>query len=100
MVGILGKASAANGARACGPQVNRTAPGHDTAGPRAAQAAEINITAAKSFNRGLNAIYFALCGLAWLIGPWTLLAATLITTAVLLRREFDSHSRQIILGKG
>ena len=74
--------------------------GHAAASPRAAQVAEINITAAKSFNRGLNAIYFALTGLAWLIGPWTLLAATLLTAAVLLRREFASHSRQIILGRG
>ena len=72
--------------------------GHDSALPRAAQAAEINITAAKSFNRGLNAIYFALTGLAWLIGPQTLIAATILTTAVLLRREFASHSRRIMQG--
>jgi uncharacterized membrane protein len=36
---------------------------------RAAQAAEINITAAKSFNRGLQSIYFALAALGWLLGP-------------------------------
>ena len=35
---------------------------------RAAQAAEINITAARSFNRGLRSVYFALAALGWLLG--------------------------------
>lgn len=65
--------------------------------PRAQQTAEINITAAKSFNRGLNAIYFALAALGWLIGPEVLIGATVLTTGVLLRREFASHSRQVML---
>jgi uncharacterized membrane protein len=39
-------------------------PADDIAFHRAAQAAEINITAAKSFNRGLRSIYFALAALA------------------------------------
>ncbi len=64
---------------------------------RAAQAAEINITAAKSFNRGLRAIYFALAALGWLLGPWGLIAGTVAATTVLLRREFTSTSRQVIL---
>jgi uncharacterized membrane protein len=64
---------------------------------RAGQAAEINITAARSFNRGLKAIYFALAALGWLLGPWGLLAGTVLATGVLLRREFASVSRQIIL---
>lgn len=64
---------------------------------RAGQAAEINITAAKSFNRGLRSIYFALAALGWLLGPWGLLAGTVLSTGVLLRREFASQSRQVIL---
>ncbi len=72
-------------------------PKDPTALPRALQAAEINITAARSFNRGLRSIYFALAALAWLLGPWALLAATIATTAVLLRREFWSQSRDVIL---
>ncbi|WP_135449812.1 MULTISPECIES: DUF599 domain-containing protein [Tabrizicola] len=66
---------------------------------RAGQAAEINITAAKSFNRGLRSIYFALAALAWLLGPWGLLIGTGLSTAVLVRREFASHSRQVILSR-
>jgi uncharacterized membrane protein len=64
---------------------------------RAGQAADLNITAAKSFNRGLRSIYFALGALGWLLGPWGLVATTVITTAVLFRRDFASASRQVIL---
>lgn len=64
---------------------------------RAGQAAEINITAAKSFNRGLRSIYFALAALGWLLGPWALLVGATLSTGVLLRREFRSHSRIILL---
>ncbi len=72
-------------------------PADPSALPRALQAAEINITAGKSFNRGLRAIYFALAALAWILGPWTLLLATSVATLVLLRREFWSHSRSVML---
>jgi uncharacterized membrane protein len=64
---------------------------------RAAQAAEINITAARSFNRGLRSIYFALAALGWLLGPWGLLTGTVLATAVLFRREFASASRLVFL---
>ena len=64
---------------------------------RAGQAADLNITAAKSFNRGLRSIYFALGALGWLLGPWGLVATTLVTTGVLFRRDFASASRQVIL---
>ena len=67
------------------------------AAPRARQSAEINIAAARSFNRGLNSIYFALATLGWLIGPVALLISTGLTAAVLMRREFASQSRRIML---
>lgn len=67
--------------------------------PRAEQAAAINITAAKSFNRGLQAIYFALAAITWLLGPWALIVATAITCVVLLRREFASASREVMLAR-
>ncbi len=71
-------------------------PGDPLAYPRAAQAAEINITAAKSFNRGLHSIYFALAALGWLFGPVGLTVTTVLAGGLLLRREFASHSREII----
>lgn len=66
--------------------------------PRAAQAAEINITAARSFNRGLRSVYFALGALAWLLGAIPLLVATALTVLILWRREFASHSRSVLVG--
>ncbi len=72
---------------------------HPHALPRALQTAEINITAAKGFNRGLNGVYFALAALAWLIGPKALIWAVILTTGVMLRREFASHSREVMLQK-
>lgn len=66
---------------------------------RAGQAAEINITAARSFNRGLKSIYYALAALGWLIGPWGLPAGTVLATGILLRREFASYSRKVILSR-
>lgn len=65
--------------------------------PRAQQAGEINIAGARSYNRGLRSVYFGIGATAWLLGPWALMAASLMTTAVILRREFASHSRAVLL---
>jgi uncharacterized membrane protein len=65
--------------------------------PRAMQAAEINVTAARGFNRGLRSVYFGLASAAWLAGPIALIVASLITCLVLWRREFASQSRDVLL---
>lgn len=65
--------------------------------PRALQAAEINITAAKSFNSGLRCVYFALGALGWLAGPLGLFIATSTVLAMTVRREWASGSRRVIL---
>jgi uncharacterized membrane protein len=76
---------------------------NDTGDPlaslRAGQAADLNITAAKSFNSGLRSIYFALGSLAWMLGPIALMGAVAVVTGVLLRRDFASASRRIMLRK-
>lgn len=70
----------------------------DPKGPRYAhKAAELNIAAARSFNRGLRAIFFGLAAVAWLAGPLALIAAALITAGVIWRREFASQSRRVLL---
>lgn len=75
---------------------------NDAGDPRAyteaARAAEININAARSFNRGMHSIYFALAALGWLLGPAMLLLATVVVSAMLIRRDFASQSRQALLG--
>ncbi|WP_170518414.1 DUF599 domain-containing protein [Ruegeria atlantica] len=64
---------------------------------RAAQAAEICVTAARSFNRALRATYFALASVTWILGPVALIIGTTVTFGVLYRREFASHSRSILM---
>lgn len=72
-------------------------PADPVAMPRAMQAADIQITAARSFNRGLRSIYFSLSAIAWLAGPIPLILATAVTLSVIWRREFASRSRKILL---
>ncbi len=64
---------------------------------RADQAAEINISAARSFNRGLRSVYFALGALPWILGAVPLMISTALTVYVLWRREFASKSRNVML---
>ncbi|SNX71037.1 uncharacterized membrane protein [Cereibacter ovatus] len=72
-------------------------PDHPDAYPRAAQAAELNINAARNFNSGLRAVFFALAALGWMLGPLALIVTTLATTFVILRSEFASGSRAAVL---
>lgn len=65
--------------------------------PRAAQAAELNIRAAMNFNRGLRSVYFALGGLAWLLGGIALLLATCVVGWTVWSREFASIPREILV---
>lgn len=64
---------------------------------RARAAAEVNIHAARNFNIGLRAVYFALGAMCWMASPWALMAGTALVTALTLRREFASGSRRAIL---
>ncbi|UWQ90762.1 DUF599 domain-containing protein [Aliisedimentitalea scapharcae] len=65
--------------------------------PRADQAADLCNTASRSFTRGMRATYFALAAVAWLAGAVPLIIATLLTIAMLYRREFASQSRTTLL---
>jgi len=70
---------------------------HPNAPKLADKAAQINITAARSFNRGLRAMYFALASVSWLAGPVALIGAATVTFIVIWRREFASASRRVLL---
>lgn len=61
------------------------------------RSAQLNISAGRSFNRGLRLVYFALAAMAWFLGPAALAAASLVTAAVIYRREFRSDSRRALL---
>lgn len=64
---------------------------------RVEQATELNNSAARSFNRGLRSVYFALGALAWLLGAIPLMIAVAITATVLWRREFNSQTRAALM---
>ncbi|MFD1158303.1 DUF599 domain-containing protein [Roseovarius aestuarii] len=72
-------------------------PADPRAKTRAEKAGEINITASRSFNRGLRSVYFALAACAWLLGAGALIIATATTCLVLFRREFASRSKDILM---
>jgi uncharacterized membrane protein len=65
---------------------------------RARKSGEINIHAAKNFNRGLRSVYFAMGALTWLVSPLALALGTMAVVAMILRREFWSQSRRILMG--
>ncbi|MGP6089069.1 DUF599 domain-containing protein [Antarctobacter jejuensis] len=75
-------------------------PDDPAAFPRANKAAEINIAGARSYNRGLRSVYFGIGAAAWLLGPVALMVATVVTMGVILRREFASHSRAVLMQAG
>ncbi|MFC5068214.1 DUF599 domain-containing protein [Flaviflagellibacter deserti] len=56
------------------------------------RAARMNMAAARQFNRGLRAFFFAIAYLGWFAGPLVLMVTTLIVTIVLWRRQFASDS--------
>jgi uncharacterized membrane protein len=61
------------------------------------RAASLNITAARSFNRGLRGTYYAIAALALFFGPVALGVAALVTSAIIYRREFLSESRRALM---
>ena len=72
-------------------------PASDEARRMALRAAELNIWASRGFNRGLRALYFSLAALTWLIGPLAFLVATLVTSIMVIRREYFSASRTSLI---
>lgn len=62
----------------------------------ALQAAEINTIAARHFTAGLRGTFFALAYLGWFVGPTALIITTLLVIAVLIRRQFFSHSLKVL----
>lgn len=57
-------------------------------------AAQIASLAGESYNNGIRAFYFSIALMAWFIDPLLFLAATLLVTFVMYRREFASPMLQ------
>lgn len=62
----------------------------------AERAGQVNVLAARSFNRALRSLYFTVASLAWLIGPLALCVAAAAIAWMVHRREFRSESQAAI----
>ncbi len=57
--------------------------------------AMLNTLAAKNFNSGIRAYYFAVPAVAWFVSDWLAILVTLVTTAFIVHREFFSSAHRI-----
>lgn len=57
--------------------------------------AQLNTLAAKNFNNGIRAYYFAVPMVAWFASEWLAIAATLVTVAFMVHREFFSTAHRV-----
>jgi len=64
------------------------------------RAGRISALAARHFNRGLRAYFFALAALAWFVHPGLLIVSSVYVLYVLHRREFRSKSLKVLRLKG
>ena len=53
--------------------------------------------AARHFNLGMRAYFFAMAAFSWLLNPVLFLVATTIVVAVVYRRDFRSRTARIVL---
>lgn len=68
--------------------------GHTTAGEIDA-IAQLNTLAAKNFNNGIRAYYFAVPPVFWFVSEWLAVVAAMITVAFLIHREFFSSAHRV-----
>ncbi len=54
--------------------------------------------AAEHANAGIRAFYYAIAGIAWFFHPLLFMAATTWVLVILVRRDFFSRSRRILMG--
>ncbi len=66
----------------------------------AARLANMNIIAARHFNAGMRSMFFSLGFLGWFLGPVTFILITTFVVLVLIRRQFFSHARNVLLEPG
>ena len=68
--------------------------GHTTADEITA-IAQLNSMAAKNFNNGIRAYYFAVPMVFWFISEWMAVAVSLLTVAFIIHREFFSGAHRL-----
>lgn len=68
--------------------------GHTTADEITA-IAQLNSLAAKNFNNGIRAYYFAVPMVFWFVSEWVAIAVSALTVAFLIHREFFSSAHRV-----
>ena len=67
---------------------------------QALMAGEMNMIAGKHFTAGLRAIFMALAYLGWFAGPEVLVIMSVAVVCVLVRRQFFSRARRVLVREG
>ncbi|MDB5539498.1 MAG: hypothetical protein JWQ89_1225 [Devosia sp.] len=57
--------------------------------------AQLNTLAARNFNNGIRAYYFAVPMVAWFASEWLAIAASIITVGFIIHREFFSSAHRV-----
>lgn len=65
--------------------------------PELLHAARMNVIAGKHFNAGLRGLFFSIGYLGWFVGPVVLVVTTLLVLFVLVRRQFFSDARAVLI---
>lgn len=68
---------------------------NDTSRDESDAIAQLNTMAAKNFNNGIRAYYFAVPMVAWFASEWLAIAASLVTVGFLIHREFFSTAHRV-----
>lgn len=68
--------------------------GHTTADEVTA-IAQLNSLAAKNFNNGIRAYYFAVPMVFWFVSEWAAIGVSLLTVAFIVHREFFSSAHRV-----
>ncbi len=61
------------------------------------RAIRMNILAGKHFNAGLRATFLSIGYMGWFVSPYVFMVATIFVVVVLLRRQFFSDARDVLL---
>jgi uncharacterized membrane protein len=72
----------------------------ETRRKQALMAAEMNMIAGRHFTAGLRAIFMALAYLGWFAGPEVLVIMSVAVVGVLVRRQFFSQARGVLVREG
>lgn len=76
-----------------------TDPDHERRQAAAGKLADMNIIAGRHFNAGMRGLFFALGYLGWFVGPYLFMLSTVFVVLVLIRRQFFSHARRVLIEK-